>query len=340
MNFPNAQNVNCDYIAKYLDKNKFEVHVIYTSKKKIDKSVYKKHGIHLHRLIHHRFIWYWSKWFVMKFGNYDIYYLPKQESVDISFMKRYQGKGKAFITSIEGVVGEQIPVDDENAKNFFAMADGCFSISKCIQASALKQWDMNTNVLYLGVDRAAQSIAQKERIQNVVWIGSVIERKRPRYLLECAKRFPQLQFYMIGDGDLLEEIKSEIIQSKLENVKCLGRIDNSEVYQVLEKMDLLLMTSDKEGLPKVIGEAMSMRIPAIYINECYGVDYIEDGSDGYAVKNLEQMMGKIQYLLDNPLKYFAMSETAYTTIQAYTWENLMKDYEEYFLLQYKMKRER
>ena len=61
--------------AKYLDKEKFEVHTMYTSKKSVDKEYYKKLDIKLHRLIHHRFIWYWSKWLTMLFGNYDIYYL-------------------------------------------------------------------------------------------------------------------------------------------------------------------------------------------------------------------------------------------------------------------------
>lgn len=37
VNFPNAQNVNCDNIARYLDKEKFEVHTMYTNKKAIDK---------------------------------------------------------------------------------------------------------------------------------------------------------------------------------------------------------------------------------------------------------------------------------------------------------------
>ena len=36
VNYPNAQNINCDYIAKYLSKDKFEVHTMYSSKKAID----------------------------------------------------------------------------------------------------------------------------------------------------------------------------------------------------------------------------------------------------------------------------------------------------------------
>ena len=37
VNFPNAQNVNCDNIAQYLDKDNFEIHTMYLSKFPVDK---------------------------------------------------------------------------------------------------------------------------------------------------------------------------------------------------------------------------------------------------------------------------------------------------------------
>lgn len=117
MNFPNAQNVNCDNIARYLDKEKFEVHTMYTGKMPIDKKIYKEQGVHLHKLFHHRFVWYWCKYLTMLLGKYDIYYLPKMEQVDERFAKKYPNK--CCISSIEGVVGEQIETNSLYAKTFF-----------------------------------------------------------------------------------------------------------------------------------------------------------------------------------------------------------------------------
>ena len=97
-----------------------------------------------------------------------------------------------------------------------------------------------------------------------MWIGSVIKRKRPEYFLECAKEFPNLKFVLIGDGDQFFYIQERIKKENINNVVCLGRIPNRMVYKVLKEADLFLMTSDKEGLPKVIGEAMSQRVP-VYI---------------------------------------------------------------------------
>ena len=94
VNFPNAQNINCDNIAKYLDKDKFEVHTMYTSKMPIDKKRYKDMGIKLHRLWHRRIVWKWSKLWEMRRAKCDIYYLPKSEIMDEQFAKKHKGKNK------------------------------------------------------------------------------------------------------------------------------------------------------------------------------------------------------------------------------------------------------
>ncbi len=330
VNFANAQNINCDNIAKYLDKDKFEVHTMYTSKMPIDKKAYKDMGIKLHRLWHHRIVWKWSKLWEMRRAKCDIYYLPKSEIMDVQFAKKNKGK-KVLVSSVEGVVGEQIPADDMYQKSFFNNSmDDYFSISQCVQESVKKCWDYDSKLLYLGVNEIATEAREKKEIKNVVWIGSVIDRKRPQYLLDCAKAFPDLQFTMIGDGDKLQGIKESIRAENISNIQCLGRIPNEKVYKELEKADLLLMTSDKEGLPKVIGEAMMSFVPSIYINECYTVDYIQDGVNGFGVANLDEMKKKVQYLLDNPDIYQQMSKSAFDIIQNYRWSVLIKEYETYF----------
>ena len=331
VNFPNAQNINCDNIARYIDKDKFEVHVMYTDKMPIDKEKYRQAGVHLHRLIHHRYIWYWNKIFTMLLGNYDIYYLPKQEPMDRLFAKLFRKSRKVFVSSIEGVVGEQIPADDEAQRAYYMeLMDDSFAISRCISESVEKHWGRRPEVLYLGVDDAGARPHVHDRVRRVIWVGSMIPRKRPEFLLDCAEAFPELDFLMLGDGSEQETVRHDIGRRGLKNVTCPGRVPNERVYGELAASDLLLMTSDKEGLPKVIGEAMTMGVPAIYINECYDVDYIDSGVNGFAVSDLEEMKSKLQYLLDNPGEYRKMSAAAEASIQPYLWPKLVKQYEEYF----------
>ena len=71
-------------------------------------------------------------------------------------------------------------------------------------------------------------------------------------------------------------------------------------------------------------------VPSIYINECYTVDYVQDGVNGFGVANLDEMKEKVQYLLDNPSVYQQMSKSAFDIIQNYRWSVLIKEYETYF----------
>lgn len=337
VNFPNAQNINCDNIAKYLDKEKFEVHTMYTSKKSVDKEYYKKLDIKLHRLIHHRFIWYWSKWLTMLFGNYDIYYLPKVEKQDHSFAMKFKGNKKVFIASLEGVVTESTNNSEEYKDYFLKVMDSSFAISNCIAESVKKFWHVDMPVLPLGtVEIDEEGVKNHKEIKNIIWVGNVKSNKRPQLLLQCAEHFPNIEFTMIGDGDMLEEIQQKVKENKIPNVKLTGRIPNSEVYEYMKKNDLLLMTSEYEGLPKVIQEAAQCGLPSVYIAENYSVDFIKDFVNGFAVYDVSQMIEKVQFLLDNPEKYSKMSQNVYQEIQQYTWKNIIKQYENYFIKQYEI----
>ena len=341
VNFPNAQNVNCDNIARYLDKDKFEVHTMYTSKMPIDKKKYKDAGIILHRLWHRRFIWFWSKLFEMWRANCDVYYLPKREKMDSIFAKKNKKSNKVFLSSIEGVVTETTNNSLEEREFFMQTMDETFAISGCIQESVKKFYGVDMPLLPLGVmDRPDDVYQEKDQVKRVVWVGNIKANKRPMSLVECAKRFPQIEFLMIGDGDMQDDVIKAKEEFCLKNLSLTGRIPNEQVYVHMRNCDLLLMTSEFEGSPKVIQEAALCSLPGIYVNENYTVDYIEDGKNGFAVKNVDEMIEKVQYLLDNPDVYKTMSENAYKTIQSYRWSVLIKKYEEYFEKKLEEKREK
>ena len=222
VNHANAQNINCDHIARYIDKDRFDVHTVYTSSLPVDKEYYKKNNIKLHKVINHRYIRFWTKVLPMLFGKYDVYYLPKRESMDECVAKLYKGKQGVFTASVENVVEE---IENNNPKfrdYFLKLMDHSFAISDCIAQSVKKYWDVDMPVLHLGIDPIEAQIKEKKEIKNVVWVGSLIERKRPLLLLECAKKFPSINFTMIGDGDKQDIVKEEISKYGLKNVTLTG----------------------------------------------------------------------------------------------------------------------
>lgn len=69
-------------------------------------------------------------------------------------------------------------------------------------------------------------------------------------------------FYIFGDGPLRDELES--LSHEL-NTDCIvrfeGHVDN--IIEEIQKLDILLMTSDHEGLPMVLLEAMAINTPII-----------------------------------------------------------------------------
>lgn len=332
IDYPNAQNVNCLNLAKQLDKEIFDVYALTLSRKNkrlLNKEIKK---VRLFNVYHRRYIWQLHKLFIMIFSNCDIYYLPKIEPADIWIAKLFKGR-KKFISSIEGVVGEQIETDCFFKYYHMNLMSNTFSISNCIKNSVEKNWNRSTEVIYLGYDEEFLITKEPEirnSIKTVIWIGSMIKRKRPNFLLECAKSFPNLSFYMIGDGELFESLQSRIKNENINNVTLLGRIENREVYKLLYQSDLLLMTSDKEGLPKVILEAAACCVPSVYIKECYEVDYILDGVNGFGVEGLDEMIDILNNLIVNPEKINYLKINAMKMSQEYSWTYLKNQYNDFF----------
>lgn len=334
VNYPNAQNINCDNIAKWLDKNIFDVHVMYDSRLPINKKEYEDLQIKLHKRVSKRFFEPLSQWWIMIRENYDIYYMPKRSIIDYKFAKKYCGK-KCMISSVEGVVFQDLRNDYNTRMYMRKYMTSVFSISQCIMNSVKKYWEMDTEVLPLGVMDLCCEYRKISKITEIIWVGNIKENKRPEYLLRCAEKFPEIHFTMVGDGEQKKDIEEKILKNNICNVTLTGKISNKSVYSYMKKADLLLMTSKNEGLPKVIQEAAQCSVPSIYIGEYYDVDFIENGKNGWKVDSIDQMIDQIKALVQSPKILEDVSHQVYDCSSNYIWKKLIPRYEKYFMEVYK-----
>lgn len=318
----NAQNINCYHIAKYLNKEKFEIHVLYHKEKKLSEK-----GIIYHRISSNRYLKNIQKLLLLCLLRYDLVYLPRCEQVDLLFTARFKNR-RCIISSYE--IESLFKV--KKLVRFFGNVFDAFAISRDLQKRAMLMYKRDIQLLYLGCDHLynREEINFKERLQRVIFIGSVVERKRPFLFVKLAECFSDLEFILIGDGDQLPILKDYVQQACIKNVTFKGRLPNELVYVELQQADLLLMTSKSEGLPKVILEAASVGVPSVYFNEMYSVDYIQDGINGYGVRNEIEMKQLLTYLSQQPKKMHSLSLNAYDISLKYDWKRLIKDYESYF----------
>ncbi len=113
----------------------------------------------------------------------------------------------------------------------------------------------------------------------------------------------EADFWIIGEGPMRPALEKAIIRYNLENtIKLLGY--RTDVDSALSRMDVFVLTSDSEGCPNSLLEAMRASLPVVSTNCGYLNDIIEEGSNGYISPkgDAHSLTQKIKILLNDPDK--------------------------------------
>jgi glycosyltransferase involved in cell wall biosynthesis len=99
----------------------------------------------------------------------------------------------------------------------------------------------------------------------VAYVGRLAEQKRPQIFLEVAKiaqdRGDETQFVMVGQGHLSDVIAQQIEGLQLKNISRIENIPLLEEFYII--VDALLITSEYEGVPLAMLEAMSIGVSVV-----------------------------------------------------------------------------
>ena len=98
-------------------------------------------------------------------------------------------------------------------------------------------------------------VRDKNRIK-VLWMARVTGVKNPHKVISIAKTMPNVDFYLAGGGDLLQEVKARAPK----NLKVLGWQDAKNILPIA---DIFLSTSENEGIPIALIEAQLAGIPVV-----------------------------------------------------------------------------
>jgi len=110
-----------------------------------------------------------------------------------------------------------------------------------------------------------------------------------------------LHFLIVGDGELENKIRRDILDLDLEdNVTLL--VQRKDIPQILSITDISVLTSLYEGCANAILESMAAAKPVVATDAGGNRELVIDGSTGYLVpvKDAGALAEKIYYLLKNP----------------------------------------
>jgi glycosyltransferase involved in cell wall biosynthesis len=267
-------------------------------------------GIPMLRFIHPRWT---SIWAALKRADADIYYVSgvgMMLGLVTMFARRHGRKVIYRLASTSDCNPKTICVQYRRDKKLFGYglkrADLVLSQTDEQQRLMRQHYGRDSLVVPSLLDPPGRSDPFEKRVVDVLWVGALRPLKRPKLLLDLARRLPHLKFEMAGgpspdDHGLYDEVKREA--ASLPNVSFLGPVPYHDVSSLFERTRVFVGTSEIEGFPNTYLQAWGHGAPVVAFLD--PERFIADHGLGAAVTSLAEMEAAIARLLQNPSEWAA-----------------------------------
>ena len=256
---------------------------------------------------------------------------------DVTAMSRISRK---FKTNIENVLS--------NSKLF---TNQIICVSEDAKKSLLNRNIKNTpiNVIYNGVD--LNIFAKEDHMYNtskfdkyhpmrIGFISRLSQQKNIPLLLKIANQLRKknifFNLFIYGEGEMYDFARDYIKKNKLSNVVHLKGFEKN-VYQIMKKIDILILPSLYECFPMIILESMASGVPVIASNVNGIPEIIKDKYNGLLAEsdNCEDFCSKIIDLYNNPNSIIKLGIQAKKyIIDNFDKEKMLKEYENIYFKVY------
>lgn len=226
---------------------------------------------------------------------------------------------------------------------FFNFMDGFVFQSKSAKEFFSENIQKKGIVIHNAVNLKMQDyIIPKKRRKVIVNVGRLHEQKNQRLLIKAFKKiseeFKDYKLEIFGDGDLKNELLELIKELNLEK-KVLLKGTTNNLFNEIKDASLFVLSSNYEGMPNALMEAMALGIPCITTDFSPGGarELIVNKHNGLLVKrnSINELVCAIRYMLHNYEEAQKMGKNAMEISNTHSIENIIKKWENYVLRFYK-----
>ena len=209
----------------------------------------------------------------------------------------------------------------------FAASDVIVANSEEVARYIAREYDAppeRTIVVYNAIDtnRFVPDAAPHADEPCIAMVARLVPQKHPLLFVAAAAavraQVPHVRFMLIGDGPLNAEVEAAVAAAGLGEC-CAVLHERHDVPQLLRQADIFWLTSEWEGLPNVVLEAMSSGLPVVVTDVGGTRELVRPGEEGFLIRagDRDALVAHSVELLTNPAKRARFARAARARAQQF-----------------------
>lgn len=214
--------------------------------------------------------------------------LAKEDNVSLA-VEAYLNRAQREMRNYEKVIAQCNAMGTQLLKKGLITEDKLSVIYNPVSEELIKKVSESVKGESIGEDKAVQPVEDIELSSNqeVVFIGRIDPQKNPIHLIEAFEilhgEMPNVILRMVGSGNLDNAIKELVSEKGLTEYVVFDGI-RKDMEKVYSKASVVVLTSDYEGMPNCLIEAIGCGVPIVSYDCPLGPsEIIVQGVNGYLV---------------------------------------------------------
>ena len=222
------------------------------------------------------------------------------------------------------------------ARIIFCLADGCVFQTEEAMDYFPKKVKKRSKIILNPIKEVFYQTEYSDVYSGIVSVGRLSPQKNHELLIRAFARiadsYPDEKLYIYGEGSLRKELQDLIVKLELQNRVFLpGSV--MDVNVKLSQAKIFVLSSDYEGMPNALLEAMAVGVPVISTDcPCGGPrTVIENENQGLLVQvgDVEKMADALEKLLNDSYLRKQMSVAEKERAKDFRNDAIMPQWEQY-----------
>lgn len=214
------------------------------------------------------------------------------------------------------------------------------AIGQIVKDSLIEEYDLLPSeipIIYNGIELSRYQVEPRNRDEKpflIVNVAGFRPQKNHRLLIHAIADIPSdidFRVHLLGDGELRKECEAEVKALGLtEKIIFEGSVENVPDY--LAAANCFVLSSNYEGFPLVILEAMCAQLAIVSTKAGGASELVQDGVNGYLVEteNKADLSLAIQKLMNNHQLAVEFGEKSLELSKQFDVTSMVRYYEDLF----------